>query len=545
MYQNEDKALKAEKLFDAIDGKIEQLENHGLNMINYRKQANKIRVDLQNALKEYEDKNVGTNRLIFLNETYTNTVTALERILGEIDVNYSEYMDIADETRYLNNILESVEQVDTREVFKRAGKLLDSILNSSTVKYEEEEKIIEAVYEVVYNIMKLEAIYNDGDDFLFFKVSQNFTHSGFIAKLVEEEIANSGNKQLKDKKIELETRGNDSSVLIDKELFSLLAKLPNNNYVKRLKKKLQEMLTECQNKLLELENQADNVKSDKKNFLDYSEARNHALKEILIRCSVLLGGLALTGFLSFKAFCAIRDSLRTFHYTLDTYDIQTGEIVHDNGEEQKGNEEPSVRVVEEGFWEKKGIFSNESGTYTKTYKLEFDKEAKPQDYLERIDGMEPESSNYEKNKEKSSDFNLDEKKYSVIVKEYGEVSKEGNIFLSVGLSFAIFTLSILLEYFFLYLNIFCYSMFDDDECVSDFKKNSHEMKLRKDDMIRDTKRLAELYREAKQMLETLKSHPYYSLIGEQLNEAIEDTKESEGIQRVLKAYPEMGKLFEQ
>lgn len=68
--------------------------------------------------------------------------------------------------------------------------------------------------------MKLEAIYNNGESSLFYIVQSNSTHSAFIANLLKEEIANSNDKIIKLKFLELSTNGIDDEVLIDKNLFN-------------------------------------------------------------------------------------------------------------------------------------------------------------------------------------------------------------------------------------------------------------------------------------------------------------------------------------
>ena len=135
---------------------------------------------------------------------------------------YSDYYKIHVTCNKLKKALKNTNKDNIDETINLANNLLNSLKQSSTIDYEDEKNLVNEVYKLVYETVKLEVTYSN-NSLLLDELRNDSFDVQYIAKLVKEDIHNikDDNDLVKNKVIELE-KDLDDKFFLDKKLLLLM-----------------------------------------------------------------------------------------------------------------------------------------------------------------------------------------------------------------------------------------------------------------------------------------------------------------------------------
>ena len=537
-----DKAIEYQTVLMNVINRIKYLQKLGIK-IEKAEKVIEIDRELKKQIAEFKKKNPTGENNVFFSNLYDGPIKELSSILGELMDNDDEYCVINNKTEYLKARLEDTYNIDINFLTKYAKQLLDILLYSSTVDFDEERDIVEAVYEVVYNVMKLEAIYNNGESSLFYIVQSNSTHSAFIANLLKEEISNSNDKEVKLKFLELSTNGIDDEVLIDKNLFKLLAISTDNTYFNNLRDRMREKLVEYQNKIEEIGKQVNVIKDDVKKYNTSSDNKKDYGNDILKRASFLTGGLVLAGFISFNAFKVKSLLNRQYSAVPFTYNTETKEFDFDE-EIFKKKEPNDVKVTKENLWKERGIFKK---YYEKTYDIYYtsikDEKFDPQHYIDEMEDTSRTTHESITSDEKPLEFGNEEVEYVISSYNYGEDYINGPIYSSLIIAITALIIVLAID-----ISVFK-KVFDEDSddiynLLNDYLKESSNKRTNEKDMIKDVNELNKLVKAGNKMLKAIKNDPSHVLIADEIEKMLNGLTPTEEMREITQSNPKLKKVLQ-
>lgn len=175
-----DKAIEFNAAFEDLQRAISALEEIGIDVSRERNAANKIKEDIDNTI--FNSISVSA-----IEEKYQQGLTALSAIHDELkkhEVYYMSYTSAEDIQNKLNNC-----NMNSEALRAFAGvtiSLLKQINSSDTRSFKSEEKVVDKVYQVAYNMIKME-ILSCGESSVLNWVKEDKVAASFINSLIEED----------------------------------------------------------------------------------------------------------------------------------------------------------------------------------------------------------------------------------------------------------------------------------------------------------------------------------------------------------------------
>jgi len=150
-----DKALEYKSLIYKINVMIDNVKELGINVDEYNNLLKNIIYNVENNVNESKEKDMAC---AFLTLDYSYGIRELKK-LELVLINYDVYSKAINACNYLDiQMLKLTEVKDVKKYSSKIIEVLRSIRNSETLHYEDEKKVIEKVYDTVYNVVKLEII---------------------------------------------------------------------------------------------------------------------------------------------------------------------------------------------------------------------------------------------------------------------------------------------------------------------------------------------------------------------------------------------------
>ena len=510
-----DKALQYQALFLQINNQIKSLDLIGLDTTVFKNRVEIVNNQLNRDLK-VQECNFNSTSSIFLDEIYINAISNLEKISNELEENREEYYIISVKTALIKSNLKNMSGLDISVISKEAAGLLDKIENSSTVDYSIEKNLIEDAYKVIYQVMKLEALYSNKDfSSLFSKVNNSNIHSSFISNLVRKEIASTGNQKLLNKQYSLESKGREYNVLINSNLFRSIALVNNKQFVNGINDILTKLIHEYRLNINVMKNSINLIRSYNNSYENIVQEKKRKKHTIAKRISLVTGTVVTSAFLMFGAFKLGRKLDRVYPVTSTVYDLQSGEVTIDNEPKYEEKLDTTVLVLETEPWVKRGVISPYYERITHGYYLFFNPNISDfTEYVEIAKDSRPYKYHTETLEYEPADFDNQDLLYSVVFNEYGDEYKE-----RVGagtVAIPLFTAS-----FIVCLSFFLFSSdatrilrkgeYLDTSIVEDYKELSYKLNSKRDEIKEELKDLRTNIEKNKELYEEIVNNPLYKL----------------------------------
>ena len=357
-----------------IKDKNKELQLLDLDCINYEEVLEKIEEVTSEELEEAHQKFNNSDQFLTesLNVIYGKALKRLDVLNDRLTMEYEYcYKQIMKKCRLLNKRLDNQEENEIQNIITDIQKLLFQMKKMPTINYDENRKLVEEVYELVYRGIKLE-LGSKIDSQLLEKIKTNTTDISYVAKLIKEDISKesdkSKQKSLERKVQELNQNGSSDIYYLNKDLIIMLISKKDDILISQEAKQILEKIKEYENTQKELEKRK-LVYSyyDEKIPTLKSEVRK-SQKKIKGRKIALAVNLGLIGGLIMAVSFISKPEDRKYKTSRPVYDSSIDNISPDT--EYLSETENTVTVAKYQPWEEYGISNTKYKRNVYPYKLD-------------------------------------------------------------------------------------------------------------------------------------------------------------------------------
>lgn len=175
---NTDVALNYKAKLTNIEEKIKEIASIGFNMNTFKEELEKIISDTNSKVRVSKKNTFEA----FIIADYSSAISRLEKLDNALD-SFEIYVKINNYTEYLERNDVSKEKIS--EVVKEVLSLLKTLANSSVIDYEEEKKIVEPFYNIVFKVICYEIYYTGRSELLVY-CTQNDIDKTFIERKIKD-----------------------------------------------------------------------------------------------------------------------------------------------------------------------------------------------------------------------------------------------------------------------------------------------------------------------------------------------------------------------
>lgn len=386
-----DKTIEYQGKLIEITNNIKQLGTLEINTESYKLKVEEIKKDTDEQVKEEYGTYDKSENSIFLHDIlssiYEKSIERLNKINDHIVSEYEIYYKIDGKRKEIRNKIDNLDTSKINELIKETKSLLKSIKSSTTIAYEEEQKLVEDIYKIVYEVIKIEIIYNQKDTLLE-EIKTDQTDTCFISKLINDEVKEilkeKDNKELIKKLNEINKKGFDDIHFLDRELIIIIATNNDTKLLKQIRNDFITTLDDYENKSFELQQVIDNNQQTENDIIEIKK-KNKTLslkrlgKKIIFLLNIALVGIGITGSIKFAKELTKKTVYKTYKSVYDT----SLEVNDEPTEEYLPATENSVSLVEYTPWQEPGLFRDKYERTIYTYNLNQVTEfyENPEDYL--------------------------------------------------------------------------------------------------------------------------------------------------------------------
>ena len=412
---NKDNAIKYNAKLEEVKDNIEEIKKLNINANTFGAMINEIEKKVKSKVEECYKKFEGEESNTFLSSSldiiYTEAIKELEKINNYLSSEYTSYFKIQATVNELKTRLENINYNEVDSLVLEAKDLIRSLGETNTINYDDEKNVVEDVYKIVYEILKIESIYGTSSELLE-TIYDDDVDSVYISKLIKEDV-----KRLKEDKDveqlvkEINKNGFEGRNYINKDLIRLITYIGNPEYSDKIKdsligkiKEYEEVETEYNDTRSEIKNTENRIEELKRYKKKLSkETRNNAGK-----IALWIGIMYLTVFGSNKLIDHLCTEYKT---TIEEYDQTTDEV---NLTEEYTQEKPGVELTVYSQWKYDTFFEEYSRSYT-VYSFENPNfEENIEDYMKtNLEDLSRVKADVEKSKELTDDMKYDGEKYVV------------------------------------------------------------------------------------------------------------------------------------
>lgn len=372
---NNDVALEYNAKIIEVKDNIEQLKILKMRSKYFHKKVEEIEKETDLKVKQcYDDYFKADSDCFFsdiLINIYTGAIQRLDRINEHI-ISYENYYKIQIKCEELKQKLINTDNTNIHELVQVVLALLLEMKKTSTIDYEEEKKIVEEVYKLVYKVIKLELLCTNHSTLLE-RIKTDNSDISYIAELIKKDIKNlkeeDQTKELRDKVREIDEKGFFDIHYLNQDLIILLSKKEIEDLTDRNKKKFLKHLEDYQNtstQLTELEqanistnNRIAEIKKANRNI-----NTKRALKKIILTVNMGLVGTAIWGS---SLWCREHTQETEYKTTTTIYDTSTEEM--DTTIEYLPDMVDNLSLIEYSQWEEPGYFRDDYKRNVYTYQV--------------------------------------------------------------------------------------------------------------------------------------------------------------------------------
>lgn len=294
-YLFEDLALKLQATILDTQEILNQIQELGVDTTTLKKIIEQIYHDLNLKI----DKTIefyNANEIIdnffkenFFREDYLKAIDTLTKLQYKLIEEYNIYSEIYGICLYIESHLSEINQNNISEYLEETKKLLKKLKYSSTVDYKSEEYLVKKVYQIVYQMIKLELIYTNQSSLLE-EAREDSVERVYITKYIQSEIKSldSTNKEyifINQKLNELKKDGLKTNYL-DKELLLLIEYTQNKDLINNKINNLESLCEEFEKCKLQAPT---NLDEHKQAVEKYVHKTKQTFQSLLIEVSKLAG----------------------------------------------------------------------------------------------------------------------------------------------------------------------------------------------------------------------------------------------------------------
>lgn len=281
---NTDVALNYKAKLTNIEEKIKEIAAIGFNMNTFKEELEKIISDTNSKVR-VSKKNTFEG---FIIADYSSAISRLEKLDNALD-SFEIYVKINNYTEYLERNDVSKEKIS--EVVKEVLSLLKTLANSSVIDYEEEKKIVEPFYNIVFKVICYEIYYTGRSELLVY-CTQNDIDKTFIERKIKDclkEIDLKKYPEIAAKYYEIKRNGLNCS-LLDADFIKLLV---FRDEKEKLKASILDSANKKINEIKSVETQLDSKLNKWYIYISQKEENLYSLKHSIKELSKSIVSLAI------------------------------------------------------------------------------------------------------------------------------------------------------------------------------------------------------------------------------------------------------------
>ncbi len=518
---------------------IEELRQVGIKLDGYDAQLQEI-IEAYNAGEFIvRDTIVMSGGVPYATKKQVDPVEALGNFVYILEAEKEDYFKIARVTKSISNLLDCIVEANIPELFGETKDLLDKMEFSPNLDYENEKGLLEAAYIVVYNVMKLESVYDyDTGETLIEKVRNSETHSAFISVLLNEEIERSGNRELLAKRNQLTMQRLGSSFIIDRDLFKMVAMSMNDKSVRDLQNRLLRKVEEYFARQNVIKKNADILQESITSSQSILKRRDVGLAEFLKRTFFIVGSTCTIAGSFISSFLFFRVPFREYKTREKIFNSSTGAYSYRDGGFQ--TKDGYVTVVVEKPCEKIGVFNELYRKKTLTFSIKYEEgNNNPYYYIDQVakNAIARSRTITETSKDEPEEFGKDSENYSVIFKEYGEEYQAGDQSVAISLSILVAIVFFIVAY-----GIYDNRIVVDDKndkysvvtCLRMYLSAFASSQTSKKDLAIDVNEIRDLINKNEQLLSEIQNDPSFCLLVKDIRDHLSDSGQKSEVEKLLK-----------
>lgn len=309
---NTDVVLNYKVKLTNIEEKIREIAAIGFNMNTFKEELEKIISDTNSKVR-VSKKNTFEG---FIIADYSSAISRLEKLDNALD-SFEIYVKINNYTEYLERNDVSKEKIS--EVVKEVLSLLKTLANSSVIDYEEEKKIVEPFYNIVFKVICYEIYYTGRSELLVYCM-QNDINKTFIERKIKDclkEIDLKKYPEIAAKYYEIKRNGLNCS-LLDADFIRLLV---FRDEKEKLKANILDSANKKINEIKSVETQLESKLNQWYIYISRKGEELYYLKDSIKELSKSIISLAIALSIPVSAFLITKSIYKKGHQAY-TYDVK-------------------------------------------------------------------------------------------------------------------------------------------------------------------------------------------------------------------------------
>ena len=309
---NTDVALNYKAKLTNIEEKIKEIAAIGFNMNTFKEELEKIISDTNSKVR-VSKKNTFEG---FIIADYSSAISRLEKLDNALD-SFEIYVKINNYTEYLERNDVSKEKIS--EVVKEVLSLLKTLANSSVIDYEEEKKIVEPFYNIVFKVICYEIYYTGRSELLVY-CTQNDIDKTFIERKIKDclkEIDLKKYPEIAAKYYEIKRNGLNCS-LLDADFIRLLV---FKDEKEKLKANILDSANKKINEIKSVETQLESKLNQRYSYISRKKEELYYLKDSIKELSKSIISLAIALSIPIGSFLIIKSIYKKENQTY-SYDVK-------------------------------------------------------------------------------------------------------------------------------------------------------------------------------------------------------------------------------
>ena len=309
---NTDVALNYKAKLTNIEEKIKEIAAIGFNMNTFKEELEKIISDTNSKVR-VSKKNTFEG---FIIADYSSAISRLEKLDNALD-SFEIYVKINNYTEYLERNDVSKEKIS--EVVKEVLSLLKTLANSSVIDYEEEKKIVEPFYNIVFKVICYEIYYTGRSELLVY-CTQNDIDKTFIERKIKDclkEIDLKKYPEIAAKYYEIKRNGLNCS-LLDADFIRLLV---FRDEKEKLKASILDSANKKINEIKSVETQLESKLNQRYSYISRKKEELYYLKDSIKELSKSIISLAIALSIPIGSFLIIKSIYKKENQTY-SYDVK-------------------------------------------------------------------------------------------------------------------------------------------------------------------------------------------------------------------------------
>lgn len=309
---NTDVALNYKAKLTNIEEKIKEIAAIGFNMNTFKEELEKIISDTNSKVR-VSKKNTFEG---FIIADYSSAISRLEKLDNALD-SFEIYVKINNYTEYLERNDVSKEKIS--EVVKEVLSLLKTLANSSVIDYEEEKKIVEPFYNIVFKVICYEIYYTGRSELLVY-CTQNDIDKTFIERKIKDclkEIDLKKYPEIAAKYYEIKRNGLNCS-LLDADFIRLLV---FKDEKEKLKANILDSANKKINEIKSVETQLESKLNQRYSYISRKKEELYYLKDSIKELSKSIISLAIALSIPIGSFLITKSIYKKDNQTY-SYDVK-------------------------------------------------------------------------------------------------------------------------------------------------------------------------------------------------------------------------------